>query len=178
MPGLIDNAVEFFVHDNEVKCLNNGTVYKYNEFPQWILNRIETDMLENPEALKALGKWENLAISDHKRQYIYCRFGGADLEPDIDVNGEINHSEYFDCGFRGICKHEGKLCSSIKVDNGHLTKTEIKVLQNIELLEKQIADKLNMSVLTVNSHTQNLREKTGLSTKTELAVFASRKGII
>jgi DNA-binding NarL/FixJ family response regulator len=122
--------------------------------------------------------WYNLHQSEYVRQYIYCRFGGLDYDPDIDVHKQINYAEYFDCGLRGECRYEGKLCCSVKVENGHLTKTEIEVLKRAQHPNKIIASQMHISIDTVNSHIQNIMKKTGLSSKVELAIFAVKKGII
>lgn len=176
--GLVDKGVEFFVHQNDVKCIAEGKTFRFEDFPAWILDIVNDDMMKHPEAIKALAEWENLHPSDYVRQYIYCRFGGADTEPDINDQGEIQHSEYFDCGLRGQCRFEGKLCCNMKVDNGSLTKSEMEVLKRVNLPDKIIADQLCISSDTVNSHLQNIRKKTGLTSKIELAVFAAKKGII
>jgi len=176
--GLVDKAVEFFVHKNEVYCVHDGRSYSFEEIPQWIIDIVEMDMLKHPEALKALAQWENLDNDDHIRQYIICRFGGIDDEPDIDTKGEVHEAEYFDCGLRGTCRHEGKLCTAFKVSNGYLTKMELAVLKLINLADKLIADHMCISVDTVITHQQNIRTKTGLKSKVELAIFAQKKGII
>ncbi|WP_316851208.1 response regulator transcription factor [Pedobacter agri] len=176
--GLVDKAVEFFVHKNEVYCLHDGQRYSFEEIPQWIIDIVEMDMLKYPEALKALALWENLENDEHIRQYIICRFGGIDDEPDIDVKGNVHEAEYFDCGLRGTCRHEGKLCTAFKVEHGYLSKSELAVLKLISLQDKAIADKLCISPETVHTHTQNIRIKTGLKSKVELAIFAQKKGII
>lgn len=176
--GLMDKSVEFYVHRNQVYCLHDGSKYAFEDFPKWILDVIEDDMLKYPEAIKSLASWENLQEDDYIRQYIYCRFGGIDSEPDIDENKEIHHSEYFDCGLRGVCKYEGKLCPSLKVANGYISPRELDHLKLIQLPDKQIADKLHISIDTVFSHKQNIYAKTGMKNKVELAVLASKKGII
>lgn len=176
--GLVDNGVEFFVHNNEVKCLHQERVYIFKLFPGWIIEIIEEDMMKYPEALKALADWKIFHRDDMIRQYIYCRFGGFDSDPDIDTHGKINHTEYFDCGQRGICPYEGKLCCTIKVSNGNLTKQEVEVLKLVQLPDKLIADKLNISIETVSSHWQNIRTKTDKKSKIELAVFAQYKNLI
>lgn len=178
LAGLVDVGVEFFVHHHEVKCIHNGKVYVFEEFPAWIIEVVEEDMVKYPEALKALASWENLHSTEYVRQYIYCRFGGLDFDPDIDIHRKMNYAEYFDCGLRGQCKYEGKLCCAIKVENGHLTKTEIEVLKRIENKNKSIASEMHISIETVNSHIQNIMKKTGLSSKVELAIFSIRKGIV
>jgi DNA-binding CsgD family transcriptional regulator len=178
MPGLEDSSVEFYVYNNEVKCFTDGVRYSFENFPQRVIDIVQQDLLSNSEALKSLAKWENLTESDYLRQYIYCRFGGVDSDPDIDTEGNIHHAEYFECGLRGQCKYEGKLCCSIKVDHGFLSKSEMEVLKRVALPYKLIADELNISPETVNTHMQNIRIKTGLSTSVELAIYATKKGII
>ncbi|HWY11281.1 MAG TPA: response regulator transcription factor [Bacteroidia bacterium] len=44
--------------------------------------------------------------------------------------------------------------------------------------DKEIADHLNMSVYTVDFHKRNIKEKTGLQTSAELALYAVKNGII
>ncbi|WP_231489864.1 response regulator transcription factor [Pedobacter sp. Leaf170] len=176
--GLVDKGVEFFVHQNEIKCVHDGKTFTYEEFPQWIFDKISDDMLSNPEALKSLAKWENLSQEDYMRQYIYCRYGGLDTEPDISVEGELSYAEYFDCGLRGTCNYEGKLCCTIKVANGHLTKSEIEILKRIDKSYKIIADELFVSTDTVSGHIQNIMKKTELNNKVELAIFATKKGFV
>ncbi|WP_131535548.1 response regulator transcription factor [Pedobacter nototheniae] len=176
--GLVDKAVEFFVHRNEVYCVHDGRTYVFEEIPRWIIDIVEHDMLKHEDAIKALALWENLADEDYIRQYIICRFGGIDDEPDIDTKGVVHEAEYFDCGLRGTCKHEGKLCTAFKVANGYLTKMELAILKLINLPDKIIADRLSISTETVSTHQQNIRIKTGLKSKVELAIFAQKKGII
>ena len=56
----------------------------------------------------------------------------------------------------------------------HLTQTEMKVVQFVArgLANKNIADELNVSQRTVESHVSNMLGKTGLHNRTELARWA------
>lgn len=56
----------------------------------------------------------------------------------------------------------------------HLTQTELKVVQFVArgLANKNIADELNVSQRTVESHVSNMLGKTGLNNRTELARWA------
>ena len=56
----------------------------------------------------------------------------------------------------------------------HLTQTELKVVQFVArgLANKDIADELNVSQRTVESHVSNMLGKTGLHNRTELARWA------
>ena len=59
------------------------------------------------------------------------------------------------------------------------TERELEVLRLLSegLTDREIAEKLFLSVTTVRFHVNNLLGKTGLSTRTELAVRAVRSGI-
>ncbi len=59
------------------------------------------------------------------------------------------------------------------------TDREIEVLRLLAegLTDKEIADKLHLSVSTLRYHINNLTSKSGLSSRTELAVNAVRSGI-
>ncbi|MFD2741937.1 MULTISPECIES: response regulator transcription factor [Sphingobacterium] len=178
-PGLEDKGVEFYVHNNDIKCLHDGKVYNWGEFPTWILERVLQDMQEHPEVIKALLEWDLTQEEEMLRQYIICRFGGFDNDPDIDSDGVIDYTEYFDCGRRGNCAQEGKLCATIKVENGHLTKQELLVLKLVAegLPNKLIADRLFISEETVSSHNQNIQQKLGVNSKAMMTAFAIRKNI-
>ena len=56
----------------------------------------------------------------------------------------------------------------------HLTQTELKVVQFVArgLANRDIADELNVSQRTVESHVSNMLGKTGLHNRTELARWA------
>lgn len=167
LAGTLDNQVEFFAPEKDmIMCVNSRRILTFEEFPRWVIDLVRLDMLENPCILKELNITEITNVTIYK--YIYEMFGGVDLQADIDTNGKINHSEYFEAGMR----------RNIQVECGHLTKCEIEVLKLAHLPDKLIADKLFNSTDTILSHWQNIRRKTGLSNKTELAIWAVKKGII
>lgn len=178
--GLEDSSVEFYVHNGAIKCLHNGSTYLWEEIPSFIKEIVENDMSAHPEAIKALVDWNIVDGDEMMKQYIICRFGGFDLEPDIDKNGGIEYTEYFDCGRRGKCNFEGKLCATIQVQNGHLTKAELAVLRKVANgnPNKIIAADLDISEDTVSTHNQNIQKKLGVFTKQEMVAFAIRKNII
>ena len=62
-------------------------------------------------------------------------------------------------------------------DNG-LTSAEKRVLINIGLPAKLIADRLNLSVNTVKQHIVSIRKKTNSKTSKELAMWAMKNNLI
>jgi DNA-binding CsgD family transcriptional regulator len=179
--GMVDNGVEFFAEKNniDVRCINNGIVYNnFNEFPAWIKEKLAADLLKNKVALRSLTKMKHISKDDYLKHYTFCKYGGLDPNPDIDVNGNMGESEYFECGFRGTCKAEGKLCCSLKVQNGNLTKAEVNILKLAMFPNKVIAEKLHISMPTLLTHWQNMKRKTGLRNRAEYVYYATKKGII
>lgn len=178
LAGMTDMGADFFKENGKLYVSHNWRTKEWPDFPPYVMNIIREDMLANPVAMKCLGEWENLLPEEYEYRYIACNFGGNDDEPDIDVDGVVHQSEYVPCRLRGECRFEGKLCRTIKVNNGILTKREMDVLRMINEDSKIIADKLSVRKETVDSHIVNIKEKIGLHSKPQLAVWASKKGII
>ncbi len=65
-------------------------------------------------------------------------------------------------------------------ENGYLSEREIDVLKWLAqgLSNKEIADKLNLSIHTVNTHRKNIMDKTGVRSLAGLTIYAVSKGII
>jgi DNA-binding CsgD family transcriptional regulator len=76
-----------------------------------------------------------------------------------------------------------KICNnktSGKQHNEHLTERETDVLRWLAkgLSNKEIAEKLNVSIHTVNTHRKNIMDKTSIRSLAGLTVYAVSKGII
>lgn len=178
--GLTDSGVEFFVYQNEIHCLHKGETFTFENIPAAVIRIIEDDMLKNVKALKALSDWGITDPSSQIRQYIMCRFGGFDHKPDITSDGQILYTEYTNCGRRGKCPYEGKLCASIELKNGVLSRREIEVLKLIGQgkLDKEIADELCMAVETLRHHKDSISQKAGVERKAALAILAHQLNLI
>lgn len=186
--GLINRGTEFYFNPEikDIECLHDGRTYSWQEIPGDILDIISEDMAKHPEAIKGMQEWNIFDSEEQLKQYIFCRFGGFDFEPDINEHGEIAYTEYFDCGKRGQCKYEGKICATIKVgvdadgNNITLTKRELEILKLIAqgMLDKEIADLLNINEETVRSHNQNIRQKGGFARKHDMTAFAVSKNLV
>ena len=76
-----------------------------------------------------------------------------------------------------LIRHPGKADSGPKLQvrpDVELTPTELKVVQFVArgLANKEIADNMNVSQRTIESHVSNMLNKTGLHNRTELARWA------
>jgi len=180
--GIEDEGYEFFYSEKakDIRCTHNRQTLEWNEIPEKAFEIVSEDLAKHPEAVEALKDWNIHNPNQMLKQYIFCRFGRYDGNPDITADGQINDCEYFDCGIRGKCKYEGKLCSTIKVENGELTKRETEVLKEVAKgkLNKEIADLLNISEHTVSSHIQNIQQKGNFFRKFEMIAFAKDKNLI
>ncbi|QTE37524.1 helix-turn-helix transcriptional regulator [Mucilaginibacter gossypii] len=79
------------------------------------------------------------------------------------------------CDKCGSTSHSHFIQSGIKIKNGvTLSPSEMEVFKRVMLADKVIADQLFISVETVKKHFQNIRRKTGLSNKIEIAIWATQ----
>lgn len=65
-------------------------------------------------------------------------------------------------------------------DDDYLSEREIEVLKWLAqgLSNKEIADKLNLSIHTINTHRKNIMDKTGVRSLAGLTIYAVSKGIV
>jgi two-component system response regulator NreC len=70
----------------------------------------------------------------------------------------------------------GEAADSLDLITGR--EREVLVLIGEGLMNKEIAEALNISVKTVESHRENIMNKLNLHSRTELVKFAIRKGLI
>ncbi|KQC02059.1 helix-turn-helix transcriptional regulator [Pedobacter sp. Hv1] len=177
---LMDTSVEFFIHEEKLYCVTDGQRYSFENFPVWVIETMNLDMEANPIAIECLIDWGLEETEPQMKQYIACRHGGYDDRPDISADGHVQTSEYVCCGKRGECKYEGRLCTSFQLRFGTLTRSEIAVLVEIGnfLLDKEIAEKLNISEHTVRHHKDSICRKSGLERKPALVGLAFKLGLI
>lgn len=177
--GITDGHVEFFAQGDDVFAMTAGEMIPAAKWSESLLQAIEADMKQHQEAIECLVDAGIEGRLPMIVQYIKCRYSALDNDPDM-IDGMLQETEYVDCNLRGKCPYEGRLCELLKAPFGTLTHREIEVLRLIPegLADKEIADRLGMSPLTVPVHMKNLRSKTGAKNKTELARFAFTKNLL
>jgi len=181
--GLLDSNFEFFNDPSNPErcyCLTNGRVYRVNDSPCNVLTAIDYDIANHPVKMEALVSLGYETLEAQREKYCSCCFGAFDGLADA-IGGVLQHSEYWPCPMRGTCPVEGLLCDGLLVGDGKaLTRREIDVLIEVSkcLLNKEIADKLNISEETVKVHTKRIYEKSGLANKMDLMKLAQQKNLI
>jgi DNA-binding CsgD family transcriptional regulator len=176
------HSVEFYILDNETRYrLPDGTDEKLTENSHEIISFM-LDKIENlyPKAYAALNKeYKQLtAIPFLKRfnivnRFCRCNFGSIDNIKDVDSRGRFVF-EYVPCPLRGECRLEKVVCEP--EFESQISKSEMRVL---ELLYKgfekeEIAERLFISIHTVNNHIRNAYVRLGFHEKAEFIDYAHR----
>ncbi|MDD3906894.1 MAG: helix-turn-helix transcriptional regulator [Bacteroidales bacterium] len=107
---------------------------------------------------------------------IYCFFDDSALKL-FDATFQITED------ITVIIRKINKICNHQSLDSIHderLSKRETVVLKWLSrgLSNKEIAEKLNVSIHTINTHRRNIMDKTGIRSLAGLTVYAVSKGII
>lgn len=138
------------------------------------------DVIKNryPQAFKALCELYTASELNRKvyefnivSRFCRCNFGEYDAHtPDIDADGFF-HFEEVKCSLRGECRMEGAICKP-KLDS-KLTDRELQI---IELISKgfraqEIADRLCISVKTVQRHRENIKAKLQMRSLAQVSAY-------
>ena len=177
--GLIDANYEFFEKDGDLFFLNRGQVSPFSDLELKYMEIIREDLEDHPRALKAMEKIGIIDPITQVKQWALCNFGDFDNKADLTADGVIIR-EHVHCAKRGSCPFEGNICQPVLVENGTITAREIQVIRLIarDLLDKQIADFMGISVKTVAVHIQHLEHKIGCHSKAGITAYAFRNNLI
>lgn len=177
--GLIDDDIEIFSTGDEVYATIKGCTVAYKEWPASLKALIKDDLSKYPSAIQSLIDLELETDDEMLWQYSRCRFGSFDGRPDI-VDGKMVHTEYWDCGIRGECPYEGKLCCSMKMHDQVISPREMEVWRLLTAggSDKEIASELFISDTTVPQHVRNLCKKCHVRHRGELIRLGTQLNII
>ncbi len=180
LPGYLNNINKEYIGIEGKLFLVSVKLIPFDEFPASAKLILQNELEADPVAQAAL---DILGIDDNEKRlekFGLCRFGGFDDKADYNKDKKRLTPEYYDCGQRGSCPVEGKLCRFVQTENGYLTPREIEFIKLIaqDLADKQIADKLGISESTANTHRRNIQHKIGCNSKVGICRFAVEKRII
>ncbi|MCA1966959.1 MAG: LuxR C-terminal-related transcriptional regulator [Flavobacterium sp.] len=180
IPGLLDNAFEFFNLEDDLKFVSDGKLKSFTEAPASVIIMLKEAIDKNPEAKAILIEWHPESEFNQLKQFASCKFGGIDYSADIK-DGQLQEGEYWKCPKAGSCVGEGVICTS-PIYNGHvLSKTEIELirLSTTEKTNEAIAEELNLPMGTFHKYKHTLYEKLGfIQTKQCLTKIAYSLNII
>jgi len=180
IPGFLKKInKEFIGIGGELYYIEVNLIH-FSEFPADAKYFLQKELDNDPLAQASLDIIGIKEPEQRLHKFGLCRFGGFDDKADFNEAEKKLNPEYYDCGERGKCPVEGKLCHFVQTENGYLTPREIDVIKLIaqDLADKQIAYKLNMSVDTARTHRRNIQHKIGCNSKVGICRFAVEKRII
>jgi DNA-binding CsgD family transcriptional regulator len=178
-----DSNIEIFADPyNFGKCyfIREGEIQPFEFLPLAVLDDLCSELLADPKAMSSLrqmGFEEGIRMLE---QYNYCNRGALDGTADISTSGSKTR-EYVDCGRRGKCAHEGKICTPISVNGSHITCRELECLRLIGegLAYKQIKIEMGFRQVTaVNSLIGRLRDKLQCTNNVGIALKAKELGLV
>jgi DNA-binding CsgD family transcriptional regulator len=179
--GLDNKGVEIFLSDDDsLKAIYDRKVQHFDMLPSKLHDAFISHMMANKRALTSLKHDFHLTdVNDMLIQYMKCNFGNLDLEADMHEDGTIN-PKCWDCGLRGTCPGEGKVCGRIQGPNGMLTKreTEVFFLLIDGKIDKEIATHFESSLATVETQLTNIRTKLQCNNRIEVMNFAVKRKLI
>jgi DNA-binding NarL/FixJ family response regulator len=178
--GLEDKGMEIYIHRGELRVIYDSQIISFDHLPESIRDIFSQHMIANKAALKSLKTDFGLSdANDMLMQYIKCNFGNFDGQPDMNEDG-VTISECWDCGQRGTCPGEGKVCSRIAGPNGMLTKRETEILFLLieGKFDKEIAANFEVTLPTIETQLKYIREKLGCNNRIEVMNFAIRRKLI
>lgn len=169
--------LEFYTRpDGEVEiCEANKPSYQLTEnHRDFIVQMIIKIREEYPEAFKALSdvyfsNIQNRTYYDFLivKRFIKCNWSQFDSTADIDREGNL-HFEYTSCPMRGECKYHRIICESKRSTS--ISSAEMNVLRQMvgELTDSEIADRLHISIFTVQNHKKNMMRKLSYNSASQL----------
>jgi DNA-binding CsgD family transcriptional regulator len=177
--GIEDGGIEIFATKNNLKALIRGKIVEFEDFPISVVSTLRNLLDRDIDANFAL---DELGITDYPERlktYSACRFGGFNNVPDIDKNGNV-HDAYWNCGNRGSCPFEGRICKPVTVKNGVLSKKEIQIIKTLSSGDKEpvVAENMGISFNTLVTHKYNINKKMGVTSKFLMIIKAMSLNLI
>lgn len=178
-----DKSIEIFADpDNFGKCLwiNQGKTQLFWELPLDTIDDLRDELSSDTKALKGLHMMGLSTEGAMLEQYNFCNRGRLDGIPDITATGKMT-KEYVDCGRKGKCKGENKVCSPIVVNGSRITFRELECLKliGVGLTYKRITVEMGFRRETaVNSLIDRLRDKLQCMNNVEIAIKVKELGFV
>jgi DNA-binding CsgD family transcriptional regulator len=110
------------------------------------------------------------------RRFVKCNFSLYDSV--IDIDEQMNFKfEFVGCPLRGECKHDKIIC--FPKFNSKLSERELEVMKMVYegMTDSNIADKLFISLNTVNNHRKNSFKKLGIHSISEFMRYATSNNL-
>jgi len=178
-----DTNIEIFADPkNFGKCywMSEGKTRLFCELPHNIIDDLLEELMADRKAIAGMMLMGISATGAMLEMYNHCNRGRLDGVPDITTSGKKT-KEYFECGQKGKCRGEGKVCSPLTINGERITFRELECLKLIGtgLTYKQITIEMGFRRETaVNSLIGRLRDKLQCGNNVEIALKVKELGIV
>lgn len=179
------NSIEFYTFEKDVRFVTGGKDEQLTEDSHEVIVFMIDQIKElYPGAHKGLIEiFGNLSFDPKFKQFrmvkrfCKCNFGEIRQTPsDVDSQGRFCF-EKVACPLKGECQFENVICNP--KFNARISDSEMRVLELVfKGCEKEyIADKLCLSMHTVNNHIRNAYTRLGFHEKAEFIDYAHRNSL-
>jgi DNA-binding CsgD family transcriptional regulator len=158
-----------------VFALSDGKTIPFQELNPSKRALIFEKLLSDEAAINDL---KELPQAEAIERFAFCIFGAADHEPDFCENGQLKEADNFICS--NNCKCLKWNSKNISIDGNRLTPRELEIVTLLasDKPDKQIADELEITESTLNTHKKHLFEKFNVYSKSGLITKAITNKII
>lgn len=159
----------------KVYGVSNGKTVSFNELNPKMRAQVFERLLNDERAMKDLRHLPQTEAIEH---YAFCIFGAADSKPDFSEDGVLQQADNFICSDNCVCLNWSS--KKITIDGEVLTPRQLQIVKLLatDLCDKQIADKLGISLSTLDSHKKTLFDKCNVASKTGLVIKLIEQKII
>lgn len=172
-----DNRANIFAcnETNNVYVLQKGKTEHISDLKPHYKRQLLIKLLNDPCAFKDLGK---LGYTKALEKYAKCMYGSLDDNADFCENGKISESSNYRCSDNCQCLFWKS--KKINIGKEEFTPRQLEVLELIAqgLPDKQIADKLSVSIHNISDYKRRLQKKLNTHCKTSTAVKAIKERLV
>lgn len=158
-----------------VFALSDGKTIPFQELNPIKRALIFEKLLSDEAAIQDL---KELPQAEAIERFAFCIYGAADHQPDFCENGKLKEADNFICS--NNCKCLKWNSKNISIDGNRLTPRELEIVTLLasDKPDKQIADELEITESTLNTHKKHLFEKFNVYSKSGLITKAITNKII
>lgn len=159
----------------KVFAVSNGNTISFDEINPKMRAQIFERLLNDDKAIESL---KHLSQKEATEHYAFCIYGAADPVADFCSKGVLQEADNFICSDNCVCLNWKS--KKMKIDGEVLTPRQLQIARLLatDLADKQIADQLNITLSTLDSHKKKLFEKCRVESKTGLAIKLIQHKII
>ena len=175
IPAGIFQGTEGFACDNVIYAIHEGQRMRFEELPSKEKRQFLDEYLMDKEGQRFIrNTFGIVGFESGFKKWLFCKFGSLDGDPDM-VDGKVTPDVYNSACGRTDCPGRGKFCGVGAGLKGYEVDTLREVMAGRTMNE--VADRLCVSVATVKSRMEKLKERHAVTNVVALAVMAAELGV-